>query len=219
MKTRSLVLLFAVVVFGASAAIAATGGVPVGSPGAIKAAFAHGPGPWNVPVVGGNSKPAAWPDACKLLNLAELKALVPGTASFKTQGQHGQFLGGGETPHFALCKYSLRGSYDPAGYPPSFVEIELRGVADPAAVAKSWSDERAGQAKIAKKYPDQYALYNGRAKCFWDGNELQCIAGKWNFWVLGQFIDKTGSDTPPIEKTFRTKALVPLANGLATRMK
>src|SRR5436190_22200416 len=103
-------LLALVVAALAGAAAWAADGVPHGSAAAVKAAFARGPGPWRVPIgSNGNSQPSTWPDACKLLSLAELKALVPGTTSFKTQGQHGQFLTGGETPHFTLCTYDLRG--------------------------------------------------------------------------------------------------------------
>jgi hypothetical protein len=170
----------------------------------------------------GNAKPSGWPDACKLLSPGELKALAPGTSSFKTQGQHGQFLGGGETPHYAVCKYSLRGAYDPPasqGYPPSWIQVELHGIADRRAVEQQWSTEEASQKKIAKKYPDQFALYNGPARCFWDGNELQCVAGTWSYWVLGQFIDNSGNDDTSLQKTFRTSVLVPAANALAGRMR
>src|SRR4051812_9761907 len=94
-----LALLAVAAALVAGAAWAAS--VPHGSPAAVKAAFAHGAGAWSVPLAaGGSSKPAAWPDACKLLSVGELKALLPGTTAFRTQGQHGHFLGGGNTPHF-----------------------------------------------------------------------------------------------------------------------
>ena len=196
--------------------------MPSGSPAAVKAAFAHGPGPWTVPVAGdGGSKPAAWPDACKMLSLAEVKALLPGTTAFRTEGQRGHFLGGGNTPHNALCDYSLRGSYDPprsAGYPPSTIHVEIRGIGDARAVKQQWAQQQASQVKIAKRFPDQYALYKGPAQCFWDGNELQCIAGKWAYWVLGRFIDKSGDDATPLQNAYRKNVLLRVANGLATRM-
>src|SRR3954470_18315413 len=53
MRSRLVALALAVALVAAAAAGSATDGVPVGSPGAIKAAFVHGPGPWTVPVVGG----------------------------------------------------------------------------------------------------------------------------------------------------------------------
>ena len=56
--------------------------------------------------------------------------------------------GGGNTPHNALCDYSLRGTYDPprsAGYPPSTIHVELRGVGDPRAVKQQWAQEQARQ--------------------------------------------------------------------------
>ena len=102
---------------GVAGARLAAPAVPIANPSAVRVAFAHGPGPWKVPISAatGNANPAAWPDACKLLSLAELKAVVPGTTSFKTAGQHAQILGGKETPHYASCKYELKGSYDTAG--------------------------------------------------------------------------------------------------------
>ena len=197
--------------------------VPIANPSAVRAAFAHGPGRWKVPIspATGNANPAAWPDACKLLNLAELKAVVPGTSSFKTAGQHAQILGGKETPHYASCKYELKGSYDPPasdGYPPSNVQVQINGIADAAAVKQQWTQEEQTQAKLAKKYPDQFGLYKigPTGKCFWDGTELECINGVWSFWVLGDFIDKTGSDVPALEKAFRIHDLLPLATGVAT---
>jgi len=217
------VALSAVVASGAFAA-SVVSGVPSSSPGAITAAFAHAPGPWKVPIgADGSAKYSAWPNACQLLNLRVLKVLLPGTTSVKTVGQHGQLLSGGETPKFTHCAYNVHGSYDPPasdGYPPSHIDLELRGIFDAASVKQEWTQHQADQAKIAKKYPDQYALFkrpNGVA-CFWDSSVLECMSGTWSFWVIGTFIDKTGSDVPALEKAFLTKVLVPTAFGLASRM-
>jgi hypothetical protein len=217
------VALSAIVAGGAFAASTGSA-VPSSSAGAIRAAFAHGPGPWKVPIgADGRSKYSAWPNACQMLSLGVLKVLLPGTKAVKPVGQHGQLLTGGETPKFTHCAYDVHGAYDPPasdGYPPTHLDVDLRGVFDAAANKQEWTQEQTDQAKLAKKYPDQYALYKGPkgAACFWDGNELECMSGTWNFWVAGMFIDKTGDDSPALEKALRTKVLLPMAFGLASRM-
>jgi hypothetical protein len=172
-----------------------------------------------VPVAGnGGSKPAAWPDACKMLSLDELKALLPGTTAFRREGGH--FLGGGNTLHNALCDYSLPAPTTRRAPRATAVDDPGRAARRrrPRAVKQQWAQEQATQAKIAKKFPDQYALYRGPAQCSWDGNELQCIADKWAFWVRGRFVDKTGDDATPLQNVYRKNVLLRVANGLAARM-
>jgi hypothetical protein len=133
---------------------------------------------------------AGWPSACNMTSLAQLKALEPSITGLqgKPSGSKGEILGsGGKTPHDVECQFNLRTSFAPAGYTPSWAQINLEEI-DSGAPA-SWAQELSGQKSQAHKYPAQYAYYpnlrNG-VKCFDDGNELQCLKDDADFWVSGQ---------------------------------
>ena len=133
-----------------------------------------------------------WPGACSLTGAAQLHALFPAVTGLrgKPVGAVGENLGtGGNTPHDVQCKFSLKTTFDAAGYSetPSWIEVEIEEV-DPG-VPSNYSQAQAQQAGTAKKYPAQYANYpnlkNG-VKCFYDGTELQCAKGDFAYWVVGQ---------------------------------
>lgn len=135
---------------------------------------------------------ASWPDACQLLSAVDFKTLIPSSSGLKTQGQHGAFLGGGETAHYASCKYdfSIPGD-DTVDGQPSWVQIDINDVGDPAGELQQWTQSFQQQQQAAAQYPDQFMDYSeGQmgpgVKCFYDGNQLNCVKGHFNFDVLGQ---------------------------------
>lgn len=129
-----------------------------------------------------------WPDACKMLTDADIHTLLPKSGAVTRKGQHGQFLGGGETAKFATCKYAVPEPGDVTGLP-STVEISLDAVGDPAAIADQWKENFDSERKASAKYPDQWADYSsgsvGGAKCYSDGSSLSCAKDHYKFSVLG----------------------------------
>jgi len=129
-----------------------------------------------------------WPDACALLSDADIKTLLPKGGKPHRQGQHGSFLGGGETRHFASCKYQVLQPGD-SSVVPSYFDIDIDVVGDPAAVKQRWEESFAQQKKAAATYPDQFWDYSGGqlggAQCFYDGNAIRCAKGHYSFTVLG----------------------------------
>jgi hypothetical protein len=151
-----------------------------------------------------NAGPAGWPDACKLTNVAQLKALFPAITGLSGApvGTKAQILGGsgGNTPNNTQCTWNLTTKFDPPGYSdtPTHVEIQLEEIDSDA--PSIWLQEQQQQAAQATKYPAQYANYPhlaGGVACFDDGNELQCLKGDIDYWVDGQKVtggNYTGSD-------------------------
>jgi len=143
----------------------------------------------------GETSSSTWPDACTMLSNADIKALLPKSGAVTRKGQHGAFLGGGETAKFATCDYGI-GEPGDSEAQPSSVHLDLRAVGDPRAVLADWKSAYASQLKGAAKYPDQFLDWSkgqlGGAMCFYDGNEIQCVKGHFDFWVRGL-------DTGPVE--------------------
>jgi len=143
----------------------------------------------------GETPSSTWPDACTMLSNTDIKTLLPKSGAVTRKGQHGAFLGGGETAHFATCDYGIAEPGDTEGQPSS-VHLDLRAVGDPRAVLADWKESYASQLKGAAKYPDQFLDWSkgqlGGATCFYDGNEIQCVKAHFDFWV-------GGLDTGPIE--------------------
>ena len=168
----------------------------------------------------GNEDPKLWPDACKMLSDKEIQNIVPQVKKISRVGQHAEFLSGGETPNYSSCDYKLPRPSDPYGPDqPSTVTVNLQGVAAPKLIEQQYKEAKAQQKETAKKYPDQYKDYGkslGGADCFWDGNEIQCIKGHFNFWVLGQQV--TGGNSLKADKQWRSEVLTEVIKTLASKM-
>lgn len=167
----------------------------------------------------GLESPKLWPDACKMLTDKEIRAVVPNVTRISRVGQHAGFLSGGETPHYSNCDYKISRPGDPYPNMPSTITVDLQGVAAPQVIRQQYEPEKSQQAKIAKKYPDQYKDYGtslGGANCFWDGNEIQCIKGHFNFWVLGQQV--TSGNSLKANKQWREEVLTRVIKTLAAKM-
>lgn len=130
----------------------------------------------------------SWPDACALLSDGDIKTLLPKTGRISRQGQHGSFLGGGETKHFSTCKYKVPQPGD-SDVVPSYFDIDLNAVGDPGAVTSQFKQTYDQAKQSGAKYPDQFYDYSGGelggATCFYDGNAIQCAKGHFDFTVLG----------------------------------
>lgn len=165
----------------------------------------------------------SWPDACTMLSDADIKTLLPKSGKPRRQGQHGAFLGGGETKHFASCKVEIPEPGD--GGVPSYVQIGLSGVGDPEAINSSWQRSFTSQLASSAKYPEQFLDYSGGqvggAKCFYDGSALQCIKGHFDFDVYGSYFK---SDIPPgdaffaVKKGYLQQVIANICKTLALRM-
>jgi hypothetical protein len=166
---------------------------------AVAAAPKVGPFPIN-PSAG----PSAWPDACTLTSLAQLKALDPAITGLSGNpvGTKATELGsGGNTPNNTDCKFNLTTTFDPsdesAGVP-SYVDVSLQEV--DSGTPTQYQQDQQQQAGSAAQYPAQYANYPNlpnRVSCFDNGNQLQCVKGDVYFWISGQKVtdgDKSGVD-------------------------
>ena len=166
---------------------------------------------------------AAWPSACSLTDVAQLKVLFPAVTGLEGApvGAKGQEMVSGKmTPRDVQCRYKLKTTFQPSGYGTVFswveVDIEQVGPASPQAWAQGLSQQRG----MAKKYPAQFAYYpalKGGTRCFWDGNELQCLKGDFNYWVLGQKVTG-GTNTSTDGMVWIDQLLLPLAEKVATEV-
>jgi hypothetical protein len=156
----------------------------------------------------------AWPNACALTGLAQLKALFPAITGLK-----GAPLGTNGHPNDTDCKFSLRTVFDPRGYvTPSWVDISLERIGPRA--QGTYSKALAQQEAMAHKYPAQYAGYpdlsNG-VKCFDDGNELQCLKDEAYYWVIGHKV--TGGAFVTSDQAVWTDQIeIPLAEVIAAEV-
>lgn len=129
-----------------------------------------------------------WPDACRLLSDRDIKTLLPRTGKPTRKGRHGAFLGGGETKHFASCEYGMPQPGDSTSTP-TYVQINLNSVADPAAVNTEWTQGYVQQQATSSKYPEQFMDYSsgrlGGARCYYDGNAMRCAKGHFSFTIFG----------------------------------
>ena len=164
--------------------------LPPTDAGVDQARVAHAPrvGPFAISLA---KSFAGWPSACELTDAAQLKEVFPGITGVrgKPAGSRGEVLGSGKkTPHDTQCTWSLSTKFAPQGYTTySNLQIQLDEIGP--GVPQSWAQELASQRAASKKYPAQYANYPSLehgVKCFDDGNELQCLKGEIDFWVLGQ---------------------------------
>ena len=163
-----------------------------------------------------NSGEKVWPDACSLTSAAQLHAVFPAIVAFKGKpvGAKGENLGSGSnTPRAVQCKFNLKTTFDPQGYSqtPTWVQINIEEVDGGA--PSQYAESLQQQAAEAKKYPAQYADYpalkNG-VKCFYDGNELQCLKGDFSFWVSGQKVTG-GTYTSSDQAVWIDQVEIPLA--------
>lgn len=170
-----------------------------------------------------NGSPSTWPNACQLTNKAQLHALEPSiTGVISKSGQKAELLFSGKvTPHNTDCKFTLNTSFEPKdeGGVDSWVEIQLSEIDSDA--PSSYQQQLADQQKLAKKYPAQWADYahlkNG-VKCFYDGNELQCLKGDVDYWVLGQKV--TSGDLYSVDQAvWLDQIVIPLAEVLGAELK
>jgi hypothetical protein len=163
-----------------------------------QARVAHAPrhSPWRIELAAG---PKAWPNACAFTNAAQLHELFPAIVGFegKPIGTKAEILNtGGNTPNNTDCQWHLKTTFQPAGWTTySSVEVDIEELDTGA--PSNWGQSLAQQRSQAKKYPAQYAYYPNLkygAKCFYDGNELQCLKDDFDYWVLGQKV--TGGQQP-----------------------
>lgn len=170
-------------------------------------------GPFHIDITAGEK---AWPGACSLTSAAQLRSLFPAITGLKGKpvGAKGENLGsGGNTPHDVQCKFNLKTTFDPQGYAqtPSWVEVDIEEV--DAGSPSSYAQARQQQAASAKKYPAQYADYpnlNNGVKCFYDGNEIQCLKGDFSYWVLGQKVTG-GADSTTDQAVWVDQVEIPVA--------
>ncbi len=174
-------------------------------------------GPFRVNV---NAGEKAWPAACSLSSAAQLHGLFPAILGYKGKpvGQKGENLGSGsKTPHDIQCTFNLKTSFDPQGYTtPTWVQVSIQGIGPGA--ASEYTQSLQQQAAQAKKYPAQYANYPSLehgVKCFYDGNEIQCIKGDLSFWVLGQKVTG-GSDSTSDQMVWIDQIEIPLAEKIGS---
>ncbi len=174
-------------------------------------------GPFHVNI---NAGEKAWPGACSLTSAAQLHGLFPAILGFrgKPVGQQGENLGSGsKTPHDIQCTFNVKTSFDPAGYTtPTWVQVSIQGIG--AGAASQYAQSLQQQAAQAKKYPAQYANYPSLdygVKCFYDGNEIQCIKGDLLFWVLGQKVTG-GTDSSADQMVWIDQIEIPLAEKIGS---
>lgn len=153
-----------------------------------RVAKAHKLGPFHVQM---SRSFAGWPSACSVSNAAQLQSLIAGVTGLrgKPVATKAEILGsGGNTPHPTDCKWNLKTTFDDSSQSvPSYVEVSFEEI-DPGAPA-TWRQELKDSHSEAKKYPAQYAYYSGLphgVACFYDGTELQCLKGDFDFWVTGE---------------------------------
>jgi hypothetical protein len=170
-----------------------------------------------------NAGPSTWPDACTLTNAAQLKALFPAiTGVSGTQGQKANIIGGsgGQTPNNTDCQFNLTTTFDSgnAGGPPSFVEINLQEI-DPDSPT-IWQQSQQQDDSPASQNTGQYALYSnlpGGVSCFYDGTELQCLKGDFDYWISG--MKNTGGNFETVDQAVWIDQIeLPLAEVLATEL-
>ena len=109
-----------------------------------------------------NGSPTAWPDACKLTTLAQLKALEPSITGLRGNpvGTKAELLGTGRSaPHNTECQFNLKTTFQPQGYGStgSYVLVQFEAINTGA--PGLYREALAGQKSEAHKYPAQYADY------------------------------------------------------------
>jgi hypothetical protein len=178
---------------------------------------------FDVPVASdGDTDPADWPDACKMLTDEEIRSILPGVKKITKDGAKGEFLfGGGKTPHNVTCDYEVPLASDPYPDLPSKITVDLRGVGDPDAVKDRYERNLESNSKSAAKYPDQFADYGSRFgsdACFYDGSSLECRTGKFEFWVGGRTPTDSGDDQAA-QKKWREETLGQVVGVLSQKMR
>ncbi len=170
----------------------------------------------------GQSDPEDWPDACTMLTDAEIKAIVPGVTRIGRKGQHGGFLGGGETPHYVECSHEISRPTDAYDLPSKIIVI-LRDVAAPNAIKKQYEQHRQSQERISEKYPDQYRNYGpqfGADDCYSSGSSLECHTGKFLFQVAGNPATQENEDDPRhAREEWQEETLTAVARTLSAKMR
>lgn len=174
-------------------------------------------GPWKINLAAGIK---AWPNACNLTNLAQLHELFPAITGIqgKPVGQRGELLGGSNTPTNVQCTWHLKTTFQPAGYPLSWVEVSLEEIDSDA--PSIWSENLAQQKSTAKKYPYEYANYPNLehgVKCFDDGTDLQCLKGDASYWIDGQKVTD-GDHSDADNAVFIDQVEIPLAEVIASEL-
>lgn len=177
-------------------------------------------GPFHVALSAGEK---AWPSACKLTDAAQLHGLFPAIIRLrgKPLGVKGENLGSGSsTPVDVQCKFNLKTSFDPSGYSetPSWVQINVEGIDQ--GEAAQYTESLKQQKAEAKKFPAQYADYPHLAdgvKCFYDGNDLQCLKGDAFYWVSGQKVTG-GSMTTVDQAVWVDQIEIPLAEKIGSEL-
>lgn len=185
-----------------------------------QARVAHTPrlGPWKVNLAAGVK---AWPNACNLTNATQLHDLFPGITGLqgKPLGNKGEELGSGaSTPNNVECKFNLKTTFEPSGYPPSWAQVNIEEVDSGA--PSNYAQSLAQQKSSAKKFPAQYADYPNLShgvKCFDDGNELQCLKDDFNYWISGQKVTD-GSNTSVDQAVWIDQVEIPLAELLGAEL-
>lgn len=96
------------------------------------------------------------------------------------------------------------------------VNIEELDPGAPAQYAQSLHE----QAAQAKKFPAQYADYPALrfgVRCFYDGNELQCLKGDLSYWISGQKVTG-GTDTSADQAVWIDQVELPLAEKIGAEV-
>jgi hypothetical protein len=170
----------------------------------------------------GDTDPADWPDACKMLTDAEVRSILPGVKKITKDGAKGEFLfGGGKTPHNVTCDYEVPLASDPYPDLPSKITVDLRGVGDADAVKERYERNLESNSKSAAKFPDQFADYGSRFgsdACFYDGSSLECRTGTFDFWVSGRTSSESG-DYQAAQKKWREETLGQVVGVLSQKMR
>lgn len=176
-------------------------------------------GPWRINLAAGVK---AWPNACKLTNIAQLHELFPAITGLqgKPVGAKGQILGSGaNTPNNVQCTYHLKTTYQPAGYTTySQVVVQLEEVDTNAPAV--YQQDLAQQKASAKKFPAQYANYpqlEHGVKCFDDSNELQCLKDDVSFWISGPKVTG-GSNYSADQAVWIDQIQIPLAEVIGSEL-
>jgi hypothetical protein len=197
---------------------------PTGATGADSgedtgAGGATGTGAFDVPIGSdGSSDPKDWPDACKMLTDAEIKAIVPQAGKITRKGQHGSFLGGGETPHYVECEHEVPLASDPYPDLPSRINVSIDGVADKAETKSRYELGLTSNRKTEEKFPDQFEDYGdrfGADGCYFAHSGLTCYKGTFLFGVRG----RDASDDDFNQVRWREKQLAAVVRTLSAKMR
>lgn len=184
-----------------------------------------GPGPFRISQSG---NPNTWPNACTLINIAEVRALDPQVTGLSGApvGTKATVIGGsgGNSKNNTQCKFNLHTSFDPKdGSPPSYVAVNLQSIGPDA--ASTWKQEHQTYKANAAKFPDQFIDFPnlpGGTNGFWDGTEVQALhttgSDAYNFWIAGNKAITTGSYVQA-QKNWAHEIEAPLAAKLGSELK